>query len=940
MGSTFIQWLSGSQNTQNEIPGTNCAIIREKNAQHPNDREAGETAVNENENDYKQLIAILKPDGRFELDWQSVSDALDPQVQTVQDDIYARFARGERDLFFSFAFIDQPDGLTESLRYLIEIAAVFLRRLALNPDLERLRERAMAELDEDSTVKLLNRAPYMYGQAFLNREWIERAWHNLHEAYACRLQTWEGGIEPLLSAGNTQVQFVGRIYFHLVENKETEEYPFSFMATYAAEGEAAGKSRHLPLKNALIEYGDDNDKLLQLLSTVHEAASSSSLIAELLDSGDIFHPIGLLSDEAYTFLTEVSLYEQAGILCRIPKWWTSKSRGVKVSVTIGGKEPARLGADTLLNFDAGLWLGGEAISEEELRQLLSEAEGLAFLKGKWVEVNHKRLQEALAAYENARQTLGNEQWTIADAMRLQLNAAQVLDIASDSSVELEVAHGEWFQTVQSKLLHPDKLERIVSPGSDFHASLRPYQERGLSWLLYMKALGLGACLADDMGLGKTIQIIAMLNAIRSERRERALLLVPASLIGNWMSELGRFAPSMNYCVWHSSANRDLDEAEDGAMLEAEGYDLVVTTYGMLLKYDWLSQVQWDTLILDEAQAIKNPGTKQTQAVKRVKATAKIAMTGTPVENRLSDLWSLFDFLNKGMLGTAKEFTELSKRMREQPQGYQRLKQAVGPFILRRLKTDKSIISDLPDKIEMKTYSALTKKQAVLYGQLVQNLQQKLESAEEGIQRRGLILSALMKFKQICNHPDQYLGQDLFNAEDSGKFARLKEIGETILEKRERVLIFTQFKEMTEPLRAFLEQIFQHKGMVLHGGTPVARRQEIVAEFQGEPYVPFLVLSIKAGGVGLNLTKASHVVHFDRWWNPAVENQATDRAFRIGQRNNVIVHKFVTQGTIEEKIDRIIEDKTKLTQDIVPDLQESWITEMDNAQLIELMKLSP
>ncbi len=891
------------------------------------------------ENAYKQLIAILMPDGRFELDWQSVWDAIDPQVQMVQDDIYARFTRGDRDLFFSFAFLEQPDELTESLRYLIEIAAVFLRRLALNPDLESLRERAAAELDEDVTDELLNRAPYMYGQTFLNREWIEQAWHNLHEAYACRLQTWEGSIEQLLSASNAHVQFVGRVYFHLVENKETEEYPFSFMATYAAEGEASGKSRHLPLKNALMEYGDNSDKLLQLLSTVHKAASSSSLIAELLDSGDIFHPIGLLSDEAYTFLTEVSLYEQAGILCRIPKWWTSKSRGVKVSVSIGGKEPAQLGADTLLNFDASLWLGGDAISEEEVRQLLSEAEGLVFLKGKWVEVNHKRLQEALAAYENARQMLGNEQLTIADAIRLQLNASQVLDIASDSSVELEVTHGEWLHAVQSKLLNPDKLERIASPGSDFHASLRSYQERGLSWLLYMKTLGIGACLADDMGLGKTIQIIAMLNAIRSQRREHALLIVPASLIGNWISELGRFAPSLNYCVWHPSVNRDLSEAEDGAMLDTEGYDLVVTTYGMLLKYDWLSQVHWDTLILDEAQAIKNPGTKQTQAVKRIKAAARIAMTGTPVENRLSDLWSLFDFLNKGMLGTAKEFAELSKRMREQPKGYQRLKHAVGPFILRRLKTDKSIIADLPDKIEMKTYSALTKKQAILYSKLVQDLQQKLEFAEEGIQRRGLILSSLMKFKQICNHPDQYLGQEVFNPEDSGKFARLKEICETILEKRERVLVFTQFKEMTEPLRTFLEQIFQHKGMVLHGGTPVARRQEIVAEFQGEHYVPFMVLSIKAGGVGLNLTKASHVVHFDRWWNPAVENQATDRAFRIGQQNNVLVHKFVTQGTIEEKIDQIIEDKIKLTKDIVPDLQESWITEMDNAQLIELMKLS-
>ncbi|MDF2713378.1 MAG: helicase [Paenibacillus sp.] len=888
----------------------------------------------------KQLIAIVQPEGRFELDWQSVQDAADAGTLALQDDLFAHYTQDEGALFFRLAFFTRPDGLSESLLYVMEIADDFVRKLALNPDLETLRERAEAELDDEGLDKLLGSAPFMHGQSFLDRNWVECAWRNLHAAYAAYLQDHEGSIAQLLASSQAHVQFAGRVYFHLVENKETEEYPFSFMATYAAGGASDGKSRHLPLKHALIEFSDNNEKLLQLLSTVNRAAGGSALIADLVDSGDIFHPIGLLSDEAYTFLTEVSLYEEAGILCRIPKWWAGKSSGgVKVSVSIGGKEPARLGADSLLSFDARLWLGGEAVTEEELRRLLEEAEGLVFLKGKWVEVNHERLRKALAAYEKMRQTLGGGRLTIADAMRLQLNAAQELNLDADSALQVEVTQGEWLQSLQSKLLHPDTPDMAASPGDDFRASLRTYQERGVSWLMYMKTLGLGACLADDMGLGKTIQIIAMLNAIRSQRRERSLLVVPASLIGNWMRELARFAPSLSYIVWHPSANKNMDEHGENPLQQLPEYDLVVTTYGMLLKYDWLSDATWDTFILDEAQAIKNPGAKQTQAVKKVKASARIAMTGTPVENRLSDLWSLFDFLNQGMLGTAKQFTAFTKSMREHPQGYKRLKQVVGPFILRRLKTDKSIISDLPDKIEMKAYASLTKKQAVLYSKLVMDLQQKLESAEDGIQRRGLILASLMKFKQICNHPDQYLGQAEFNADDSGKFARLKEICETIVEKRERVLIFTQFKEMTEPLRAFAEQVFQHRGMVLHGGTPVGKRQEIVSEFQGEHYTPFLVLSIKAGGVGLNLTKANHVIHFDRWWNPAVENQATDRAFRIGQQHNVLVHKFVTQGTIEEKIDQIIEDKLRLTNEIVPDLQENWITEMNNEQLIELMKLS-
>jgi non-specific serine/threonine protein kinase len=345
------------------------------------------------------------------------------------------------------------------------------------------------------------------------------------------------------------------------------------------------------------------------------------------------------------------------------------------------------------------------------------------------------------------------------------------------------------------------------------------------------------------------------------------------------------------------------------------------------------------LILDEAQAIKNPGTGQTKAVKQLKSAYKIAMTGTPVENRLSDLWSLFDFLNKGLLGSSKEFTNFTKRLKEDQQGYSRLKKVVGPFILRRLKTDKTVISDLPEKIEMKAFTALSKKQAALYAALVQELKTKLDTAEAGIERKGLILSSIIKFKQICNHPDQYLGQNFYAENESGKYARLKEICEIISEKRERVLVFTQFKEITQPLKEFLDSIFLNEGLVLHGETPVAKRRDIVERFQGNEYVPFLVLSIKAGGVGLNLTSANHVVHFDRWWNPAVENQATDRAFRIGQKKNVIVHKFITKGTIEEKIELMIEEKTKLAEEIIPDAQENWLTEIDNKKLIELFRLS-
>jgi non-specific serine/threonine protein kinase len=359
---------------------------------------------------------------------------------------------------------------------------------------------------------------------------------------------------------------------------------------------------------------------------------------------------------------------------------------------------------------------------------------------------------------------------------------------------------------------------------------------------------------------------------------------------------------------------------------------------MLTRTAWLKEIHWDMVILDEAQAIKNPATKQTRSAKELKAAWRVAMTGTPVENKLADLWSLFDFLNQGLLGNAREFSAFAKNLKDNQEGYARLKQIVSPFVLRRLKSDKNIIADLPDKIEMKSYSTLSKKQASLYMSLVKELQIKLESSE-GMERKGLVLASLMKFKQICNHPDQYLGQEAYLPGESGKFDRLREICETIYEKRERVLVFTQFKEITAPLAAFLQTVFQHEGLVLHGQTPVAKRKEIVARFQGQEYIPFLVLSIKAGGVGLNLTAANHVIHFDRWWNPAVENQATDRAFRIGQKKNVLVHKFITRGTIEEKIDLMIEEKIKMSQEIIPDINESWITELNNQELLDLFRLT-
>jgi non-specific serine/threonine protein kinase len=448
----------------------------------------------------------------------------------------------------------------------------------------------------------------------------------------------------------------------------------------------------------------------------------------------------------------------------------------------------------------------------------------------------------------------------------------------------------------------------------------------------MSECGFGALLADDMGLGKTVQIIALLEYWRAQTQDakKTLLVVPASLVPNWQKEVKRFAPKLRVQVLYGKEKKPT----------LENADLFITTYGMSQRIPELPQITWDLLCVDEAQGLKNHGAKQTKAVNSIPAKSKVAMTGTPIENRLGDLWSLFDFLDKGLLGSQAEFKDLAASLEKNAEGYERLRSAVKPFLLRRLKTDKTVISDLPDKIEVNQYINLTKKQIGHYQSYVEQVQSVFDDENTtGIQRSGQVIAALTKFKQICNHPSQFVGDGIFAPEDSGKFDALAEICETIREKRERVLVFTQFKEMCEPLSAFLKNFFGMPGLVLHGSTPLKTRGKLVEQFNGKDYVPFMVLSLKAGGTGLNLTAANHVVHFDRWWNPAIENQATDRAFRIGQQKSVNVYKFVCVGTIEEKIDAHIQSKQKLAQDVISASKgENWITEMNNADLMGLFTL--
>ena len=823
--------------------------------------------------------------------------------------------------FYDMSFKERPDYLDTVSSYIFRLAEMFIEELSSTAGIELSREKTILAPSDDTIEILLGSVPFAIGAEYINKAWIKRQYKRFLNIFRNEISDYDGKVSLYFADKSSKLHIPERVFFHLVENTDGE-FPFAFLATYATKTDT-GAIRHVPLQYALTEYKGDKSKILDLISCLNKAAEVSPLIAELMDSGELFHPLGLTSDEAYHFLLDTAAFEEIGIRCRIPNWWKKRYSNTAVTVKVGDKKPALLGIDSVLSVVPSLTVGGEALTENEIMQLLQQAEGLAFIKGRWIEINHDRLKHLLEILESHSGSL-----SLLEALRI--------DIKNSSNDEYDndviVTNGKWLNDFLKSLREPSHFKKAQLPES-FKGELRPYQTKGFNWLVQMNALGFGACLADDMGLGKTIQILAFLEHLRLKKESsRVLLIVPASLLGNWRIEAARFAPDMSIDILYGKKADKLSE-----QFESSDSFLTVTTYRMVQSVAALDDVTWDCIILDEAQAIKNPGTKQTKQIKLLKGKMKIALTGTPIENELFNLWSVFDFLNKGLLGSSEEFRSFCHRLEDRPEGYAKLKSMISPFMLRRVKTDKRIISDLPEKLEQSDHIELSKKQTVLYRKLLAQTEEQL-LASTGIQRKGLILSLLLHLKQICNHPDQYLGQEEFNPAQSGKFQMLGEICETIYEKRERVLVFTQFKELTGYLDNYLAELFHCKGGVIHGGVNAAERTELVSRFQSDEYMPYMVLSVRAGGTGLNLTKANHVIHFDRWWNPAVENQATDRAFRIGQDKNVMVHKFICSGTVEEKIDQLISSKKELAENVIGTGGESMITEMSNEELLSLLRL--
>ncbi|MBD2461642.1 DEAD/DEAH box helicase [Oscillatoria sp. FACHB-1407] len=652
-----------------------------------------------------------------------------------------------------------------------------------------------------------------------------------------------------------------------------------------------------------------------------------------------------LQDSGFGVVLPGSLSNQQG--------WASRL-GLSVRAAAPLKSNQRLGLQSLLNFKWELTIGGQRLSKEEFDRLVALKTPLVEVNGEWVELRPQDVRAAQSFFASRKDQMA---LSLEDALRISTGDTQTIEKLPVVNFEASGALSELINTLTTG---NQNVEPIPIP-EGFQGELRPYQVRGASWLAFLEKWGLGACLADDMGLGKTVQLIALLLHLKEQGtlENPTLLVCPTSVLGNWEREVKRFAPNLKLLVHHGdkrAQGRDFARA-------IQGKHLVITSYPLVYRdVKDLQTVPWQGVVLDEAQNIKNSEAKQSQAVRQLNAQFRIALTGTPVENRLAELWSILDFLNPGYLGPKNFF---QRRFAVPIERYgdtaslQTLRSLVQPFILRRLKTDRSIIQDLPEKQEMTVFCGLSAEQAAIYQRLVDKSLEDIESAE-GIQRHGKILALLVRLKQICNHPellksdedsekteerkaknednsDLNLQSSLFLSR-SGKLQRLTEMLDELLSEGDRALIFTQFAEWGKLLQTYLSKQFNREILFLYGSTSKKQREEMVDRFQNDPQAPrIFILSLKAGGVGLNLTRANHVFHFDRWWNPAVENQATDRVFRIGQTRNVQVHKFVCTGTLEERIHDLIESKKALSEQIVG-TGENWLTELDTEQLRNLLLL--
>ena len=764
----------------------------------------------------------LTPHGRLVL----TPDAGAPPLESgLADRLQGAFERGAGHGLLLLGADEAGTALPPALCYWREFGARYVTALCTRPDGDAPRKTACVAAPADEELEFLALgAPPMMGAEYLTGAVLGALWRELDAAFGTELAESQCGVQEFLKRRNPAWNLVGRVHFNIAENRKDADAPFAFLATYTTRLSAQAKAQHLPLGQALREYAgaSNKERLLSLLVPVQRASETCPWLKAMVDAGEIFHPLRWTPREALELLRDVPHLETAGVVVRMPAAWRgNRPPRPRVSGKVGSKAPSGLGQDALLDFQMEVTLDGEPLTAAEIRDLLARTDGLALVRGRWIELDRQHLQGMIERFRAVERAARENGLAFGEAMRLLAGA----DVAAGDTAAAEqadwaqVVAGPWLAETLRGLRSPQGLAQ-VDPGEALAGVLRPYQQVGVRWLYLLAKLGLGACLADDMGLGKTIQVLSLLLVLKrqeSAKPQPSLLVAPASLLANWAAEIDRFAPGLKALVAHPSAMPAAElKAFDAARLR--DIDLVITSFGTLLRVPWMAETRWRLAVLDEAQAIKNPDAKQTRAVKRLRAGARLALTGTPVENRLSDLWSIFDFVNPGLLGTSKEFAGFVKRLGDRLHGsYGPLRELVRPYILRRLKTDKTVIADLPDKTEIKAFCPLSRRQAALYEQAVNELAQQLE-ASTGIQRKGLVLAFLMRFKQICNHPSQWLGDGAWGESDSGKWARLRDIAEVIAAKQEKMLVFTQFREVIAPLAAFLGSIFGRPGLVLHGET--------------------------------------------------------------------------------------------------------------------------
>lgn len=833
----------------------------------------------------------------------------------------------------------------------------YFRRIVRDFALHLIRMESVQEdgtvpedhLSEQETAEMMNLLPEtMTGSAEINAGFLQ----GLYDQWKCSVdrEAREKGLTTAdcIRSLHPNWKDLGKVTLHLAENKKDTDgtKPFVFLATCQHRISETGQIKHLPLASALKVYASEPKTLLSFLEPLRDASAESDFLKKLLDGSRIFNPSFFTAEEAWGFLRSTEILQEHGIPVRLAGFWQKQPRRLKVAVTLDvRKKRGLLTADSLVKYSVNASIGGLKLTDQEMADILRSKGGLIRVKGEWVEAETDRVRDLLAEWDAARAFSGNTELSFIQALRI-LSRANGLGNDDVPLLEDDICEVNLSPELADALTvfrDPEKME-LPSLPEHIDRILRPYQRTGVKFLWNMLNAGFGVCLADDMGLGKTLQMITCLDLLCTHGALAdlpALALVPASLLTNWTEELAKFAPEIRVRNLHPSALSydDRMALQDDPAGFLKDYDLVLATYAMVPRRDFLHELEFPLILLDEAQQIKNPSSQVSRAVRSLRGIRRVAMTGTPVENSLSDLWSIFDFICPGLLGTPDAFRSFVHSLEEKKphSDYSPLRKLVRPYILHRLKSDKKIIADLPDKIERTERTPLTAVQAKFYRRAVDMMKHELASADER-NRNGVILSYLLQLKQICNHPSQFSGNGDYAPERSGKFMRLGRLADMVAAHGEKMLVFTQFKELTEVLHEFLSEHFGRPGLILHGGIPVGKRADLVRQFQNEQGPPFFVISLKAGGTGLTLTAAAHVVHFDRWWNPAVENQATDRAYRIGQKRSVIVHKLVSPGTIEEKIDALISGKRFLAETLLEKGSVRLLTEMNNDELMNFVRL--